>query len=169
MKFSAQEEYGLRCLLQIARDDSGSLTIPELAVREGLTEANVAKLMRVLRQAGLVKSSRGQKGGYQLSQPPERLRVNSILSALGGRLYSSDFCGSHSGREDTCVHNIDCSIRSLWITLDSAIEQTLSRMTLEDLLCTEHEMTGRGASNAGVGTLIAIPLGRTSEGVGMGH
>ena len=74
MKFSSQEEYGLRCLLRIARQGrKASLTIPEISEAEGLSSFYVAKLMRILRRAGLVKSARGQIGGYSLSRPPIRL------------------------------------------------------------------------------------------------
>ena len=65
MKLSAQEEYGLRCLLQMAsRGNEASLSIPEISRAEGLSVPNVAKLMRLLRIAGFVKSVRGQSGGY---------------------------------------------------------------------------------------------------------
>ena len=51
MKFTAQEEYGLRCLLQIGREGlGGSLTIPEIALRESISIPYVAKLVRLLRQ-----------------------------------------------------------------------------------------------------------------------
>jgi len=50
MKFSAQEEYGLRCLLRIAGSKSpNGLTIPEISTVEGLTQANTAKILRILR------------------------------------------------------------------------------------------------------------------------
>ena len=63
MKFSAQEEYGLRCLLQLGRQaEKGSMTIPEISSAEGLSGPYVAKLMRVLRQGGFVQSTRGQVG-----------------------------------------------------------------------------------------------------------
>ena len=64
MKLSAQEEYGLRCLLQLARHAPGeSLAIPEISQAEGITHHNVAKLLRILRQGGIVASARGQAGG----------------------------------------------------------------------------------------------------------
>src|SRR4051812_37389459 len=53
MKITAQEEYGLRCLLRLARAPDGSLTLPEIADAEGLSVPHVAKLMAVLRHAGL--------------------------------------------------------------------------------------------------------------------
>ena len=152
MKFTAQEEYGLRCLLEIARHPQGSMTIPEIAAREGLTVPNAAKLMRILRQANLVTSSRGQNGGYQLARPPDQLSMGMVLNALGGRLYSGDFCRDHTGTESVCVHDVDCSIRSLWLALDAAVERALSSMTLRDLLCTEDEMAAR------IDTPVTFPL-----------
>lgn len=139
MRFSAQEEYGMRCLLQIAREPLEGLTIPEIAGREVLTEAYVAKLVRVLRKAGIVTSTRGQKGGYRLSRSADQIRVSEALIALGGRLFAGDFCGKHTGAGVRCVHNVDCSIRSLWMALDAAVERTLSTMTLQDLLCSERD------------------------------
>lgn len=140
MRFSAQEEYGLRCLLQIAREPTGALTIPEIAEREALTPAYVAKLMGVLRKAGLVKSTRGQKGGYRLACPPDEINVGAVLAALGGRIYSTDFCGRHAGMGRICVHNLDCSIRSLWMAIDSAVQQALSQTMLSDLFRSEQAM-----------------------------
>jgi Rrf2 family protein len=142
MRFTAQEEYGLRCLLQIARAPGGGLTIPEIAEREALTPAYVGKLMRVLREVGLVESTRGQKGGYRLARPPEQILLGKALAALGGRLYSKDFCGRYTGTQLACVHSVDCSIRSLWTALDAVVERALSGMTLSDLLCSEPVMSG---------------------------
>jgi Rrf2 family protein len=140
MRLTTQEEYGLRCLLQVARGQEGSLTTPQIAEREGLTEAHVHKLMRVLRRAGMVKSVRGRKGGYQLARPAEQINVGAVLASLGGRLYSGDFCGQHAGNERTCVRNDDCSIRSLWIAVDLAVQRALQKTQLSDLLRSEPEM-----------------------------
>ncbi len=147
MKFSSQEEYGLRCLLQLARRDaSASLTIPEIATAEGLSVAYVAKLVRILRQDGFVKSSRGQSGGYALTHAPDGILVGDVLNALGGRIFDSDTCGRYHGTEDMCTHSIDCSIRSLWQAVQREVDHVLSRTTLQDLLGSEQEMT-TSASN----------------------
>jgi Rrf2 family protein len=141
MRLTAQEEYGLRCLLQVARGQAGSVTTPEIAEREGLTQAHVHKLMGLLRRAGLVESVRGCKGGYQLARPADQINVGAALASLGDRLYSTDFCGQHTGNESTCVRNADCSIRSLWIAVDQAVQRALQSMQLTDLLRSEPEMS----------------------------
>lgn len=141
MKLSAQEEYGLRCLLRLgAQTDGASLTIPEISRAEGISPEYVAKLMRILRQGELVTSARGATGGYALARPADRITAGEALTVLGGRLFESDFCERHSGAESLCTHSIDCSIRSLWQALQNAVDQVLTKTTLKDLLCSEPEM-----------------------------
>jgi Rrf2 family iron-sulfur cluster assembly transcriptional regulator len=135
MKFSSQEEYGLRCLIRIAREgNEKGLTIPEIAHAEGLTMPNAAKLLRIMRMGGLLESSRGQTGGYSLSRPPEKILISDVLNVLGGRLYDKEFCSAHSGVIDICTNSIDCSLRSLWQTLQNAVDGVLTKITLKDLI-----------------------------------
>jgi len=142
MKLSTQEEYGLRCLLRVGSvAPDGSLTIPELAKAEGMSEANVAKMMRVLRKGGFVRSTRGQSGGYTLARNPSEIAVGHVLAALGGRLYDAKFCGTHTGVSVSCAHDSDCSIRLVWKTIQSAVYDVLARLSLKDLLRSETEMT----------------------------
>lgn len=141
MKLTSQEEYGLRCLLRVGREADGeSLTIPELARAEGISEPNVAKMMRILRRRGFVTSTRGQAGGYALSRPADQIVLGHVVAALGGRLYEPAFCDGHSGLELSCTHMPDCSIRSVWRMVQQAVDQILGRITLKDLLRSEPEM-----------------------------
>ena len=141
MKFSTQEEYGLRLMLRIAKSDSpNGLTIPELSEIEGLSSANTAKILRALRLAGFIDSARGQTGGYKLSQPADKISINDVLTALGGKLYESNFCDLHAGIENICTNSIDCSIRSVWKTIQNVLDGVLSKFTLEDLLGKEQEV-----------------------------
>lgn len=140
MKLSAQEEYGLRCLVQMARRGDESVTIAELAGLEGITAPNAAKILRVLRRGGFVRSTRGQAGGYLLARAPREINVGEALALLGGRLYDPRFCEKHSGMELSCHHLSDCSIRSVWRLVQGAVDQVLGRMTLQDLLRNEQEM-----------------------------
>ena len=141
MKLSSQEEYGLRCLLQVARHDpEGSLTIPEIARAEGLSIPHVAKLMRLLRRGGFVRSARGQAGGYKLARTPDQINIGEALAWLGGRLFEPNFCNIHSGVVKLCTHSVDCSIRSLWRSMQFVIDQMLAKVTLADLLGDERKV-----------------------------
>ena len=141
MKLSSQEEYGLRCLLQIARAGEGaSLTIAEVSEREGISTPNVAKLMRLLRRADLVHSTRGMAGGYSLSRPASEVQVLEVVTVLGGRLFDEDFCDRHAGLEALCHHNSECSIRPVLRRLQAAVDQVLGELTLQSLLVNERDV-----------------------------
>jgi Rrf2 family protein len=138
MKITAQEEYGLRCLLRLARVGEGqALTIPEIAESEKLSPPYVAKLLSVLRQAGLITSVRGRTGGYLLSRPPTEMRLGEVMRTLGEPLFEDPgYCESHASPDagGVCVHSDGCTLRVIWQTLEQEIRRFLDLVTLADLL-----------------------------------
>jgi Rrf2 family protein len=158
MKLSAQEEYGLRCLLTLARAATSTpLTIPQIAEAERISGPNVAKLLRVLRKGGFVVASRGQAGGYSLSRKANEINVGDALACLGGRIFDAGFCGRHSSATRGCGHNSDCSVRSVWRLVQSAVDDVLSRLTLADLLVEES-----GVALPAAARRVSLPLVRVS-------
>ena len=159
MKLSAQEEYGLRCLLQVARRfPGGSATIPEIAGAEGLSPHNAARYLATLRRSGLVVSERGQHGGYSLSRPASQIAVAEVVAALGGPLYDPTFCDHHTGAEETCSHTaVDCSIRGLWIRVQEAVDGVLSRTSLQDLLDTTRSLEASHSGESGALLQVESP------------
>jgi Rrf2 family protein len=141
MKISAQEEYGLRCLLRIAQAGEGqSLAISEIATAEGLSTPYVGKLLAVLRQAGLIDSVRGRAGGYRLGQTPADITLGAVLLVLGEPLFDDPgYCQRHAGSETegNCVHHGGCTLRALWQSLELWMRRALDQLTLADLLQNE--------------------------------
>jgi Rrf2 family iron-sulfur cluster assembly transcriptional regulator len=138
MKISAQEEYGLRILLRIARDKpEDGLTIADLSVAEGLSASYAAKITRILRLNGFIESTRGKVGGYVLAQTPENIVINKVLKALGGALFDQEFCEMHTGALKLCTNSIDCSVRSLWRIIQLTLDNLLEKVTLKDLMDSE--------------------------------
>ncbi|MBS1857546.1 MAG: Rrf2 family transcriptional regulator [Acidobacteria bacterium] len=141
MKLSANEEYGLRCLVRLGyAGENGSITIPEMSQAEGVSAANTAKILRALRKGGFVKAARGKEGGYTLARPAGDIVIAEVMECLGGRLFESSFCDSHGGRTGICTRSVDCSVRSLWRAVQVAVDHVLSKTTLRDLLQNEEEM-----------------------------
>ena len=142
MKLSANEEYGLRCLVRLgyAAYAGQGLTIPEISQAEGVSTAYAAKILRALRKGGFVKAARGKEGGYALARPAEEIIIGDAMNALGGRLFESNFCDSHSGQVAICTRSVDCSVRSLWRAVQVAVDGVLSKATLRDLLQKEEDM-----------------------------
>jgi Rrf2 family protein len=143
MQLLAQEEYGLRCLLELARHDTAPRTIQQIATAEGLSPDYAAKLLRELRRGGLVESTRGAAGGYRLARSAATITAWDAVAALGGALFPSDFCECHPGRAARCVRSSDCALRAIWRAADSAVRRVLSDVTLADLVCSESAMALR--------------------------
>ena len=138
MKLSAQEEYGLRCMMTLARAAPGvSLTIPQIAEAERISGPSVAKLLRALKGGGYVVALRGQSGGYALARRADKINVGEVLDCLGGRIFDAGFCGRHSSASRGCGHNSDCSVRSVWRLVQRAVDDVLNRLNLADLLVEE--------------------------------
>jgi Rrf2 family transcriptional regulator, iron-sulfur cluster assembly transcription factor len=138
MKISAHEEYGLRCLVQLAHAGvtDSSLTLNQIAEREGLSFPNAAKLMSILVRAGLVESQRGAAGGYKLARPASEIRLNEVIRVLDEDTVDR-FCQTHTGVLDTCIHTSDCGIRPVIVGLHEIVQSALSEITLAQLIGTE--------------------------------
>ncbi len=134
MKITALEEYGLRCLLQIARVWEADISISEIAKKEGLSVEYVSKLTALLKNKGLIESTRGVKGGYRLTEAPQKITLAQISQALGQPMFDSEFCGEHTGVSPICVHDGNCSVRSVWGTLYAHMNSVMEKITLGQLL-----------------------------------
>lgn len=136
MKFSTQEEYGLRCLLRIARfhEMGKALTIPEISRGEGISEHVTAKILRALRLGGFIESARGHLGGYTLARSPNEILVGNVLTELGGKLYDESFCSAHSKGDLLCTITSDCTVRSLWVLIQNSVDSVIGGMHLSDLM-----------------------------------
>jgi len=60
--------------------------------------------------------------------------INKVLKALGGPMFDTEFCGTHSGAVKLCTHSVDCSSRSLWQMIQYTLDQLLDKVTLHDLV-----------------------------------
>ena len=137
MKVSAQEEYGLRCLMQLARLGAGEfLTLGQIAEREGLSQANAGKVLWLLNKAGLVTSIRGTKGGYMLARPAGEVRLSEVIKVLDAGEVEGH-CKTYPGVLDSCVHTGDCGIRSVIVNVHEVVERALSGITLAQLAGSE--------------------------------
>ncbi|MGH7442719.1 MAG: RrF2 family transcriptional regulator [bacterium] len=134
MKLSPLEEYGLRCLIQLARSNGiQPVTIRQISEGEGLSAAYVGKLMFLLQKADLVRSTRGVQGGYVLARPARAMNLNEVFQALDPGAFE-DVCGKFTGNNgDACVHSGACAIKSVWRGLSERINSYLEQVSLADL------------------------------------
>jgi Rrf2 family protein len=133
MKITALEEYGLRCMILLARSREETLTLSDFSRREGLSVPYAGKLLMILKKAGLVRAVRGRNGGYALAKDADGVYLNEIFDALGEPVFSPTHCQKFTGEENVCVHTGNCSVRDIWKGFGGIIGDMLGRITLEDI------------------------------------
>jgi Rrf2 family protein len=140
MKITAKIEYGLRIMVRIARcKDEKGLSIRQISEADGISKNYAAKLTRILRMKGLIKSTRGQTGGYVLAKPATEITINDILQSLDGTFFDKKFCDTHTGIMKVCTNSEECSIRSLWSMVKYTLDELFNKITLSDLTKKEKE------------------------------
>jgi Rrf2 family protein len=136
VNITAQEEYGVRCILQLVEQGAEeTLTASEISEREGISVAYANKLLHILRQSGLIKSVRGVNGGFQLSRPANEITLADVLRALDSFMFETNICESFPGKLKRCIHySKSCSIRAVWNVVLGEARALVSRTTLNELV-----------------------------------
>ena len=131
MKISSKEQYGLRAMAELAaRYGQGPVPLAEIAAAQGLSRDYLEQIVPALREAGLVQSTRGAHGGYQLARAPETMTVGQVLRALEGEILPLP-CVSKDVAE--CDRSHMCAARTVWTKVHARVSETLNEMTLADL------------------------------------
>jgi Rrf2 family transcriptional regulator, cysteine metabolism repressor len=122
-------------MVQLGRHfGQGPASLSEIAAEEELPRAYLEQLVMSLRDAGLVTSTRGAHGGYELSRPPEEIRMSEVLRALEGPLAPMICASDDPEHAVVCDRSSRCTVNILWVRVRDAITSTLDSMTLADLV-----------------------------------
>jgi Rrf2 family protein len=135
VKITSQEEYGLRCILQLARQEQGApMMVRDIAEREGLSVAYVEKLLLIIARGGIIESVRGPKGGYRLTRPCNEVSIGQVMRVLGGVPSKDEICSQFTGNHETCVHLVDCGLRPVWASITDFVHSVFDKIPISVLL-----------------------------------
>lgn len=109
--------------------DARPVPLSEIAAEEGIPGAFLERILGRLREAGLVKATRGAAGGYRLAVQAGSIAVGDVVTALEGPLALVE-CVPDG---DACERSGSCASRVAWRRLDDAISGALNGITLDDL------------------------------------
>ncbi len=135
VSFSTKGEYGVRLMVQLGRHyGAGPASLAEIAAAEDLPRAYLEQLAMALRDAGLVTSTRGAHGGYEIARPPAEIRMSDVLRALEGPIAPMICATDAPDHASTCDRTSSCTVNFLWVRVRDAISGALEGMTLADLV-----------------------------------
>jgi Rrf2 family cysteine metabolism transcriptional repressor len=134
LHFSTRGEYGVRLMVELARHHgSGPVSLSEMAEHEELPRPYLEQLVVSLREAGLVTSTRGARGGYELSRPPSDIHMTEVITALEGPIAPMICASDDPHHVETCQRAGFCNVERLWQRVRLAIVESLDSMSLEEL------------------------------------
>lgn len=129
LKIGKLTDYATVILATLAADRTRLQNASALAERTHIAAPTVSKLLKQLHRAGLVNSTRGTHGGYQLARDPDQISAAAILDALEGPVALTE-CSAGSGN---CGIEHSCSVGRTWQRLTLAIRRSLNEITLAQL------------------------------------
>ncbi|OGC43800.1 hypothetical protein A2Y85_01120 [candidate division WOR-3 bacterium RBG_13_43_14] len=129
MRITTRTRYGTRLMVQLAMNyRRGYMAIKDVVAQEKVSKKYLERILYDLKSHGLVKTTRGVKGGYRLTLPPNKIKVADIFVALEGPV---QLVNCHANYKCNLVRT--CVTRDLWYELSRMIEKKLKSMTLARL------------------------------------
>jgi Rrf2 family protein len=131
MKLSTRGQYRTRALLDLAlHGGKGPVPLRDIAQRQQISTMYLEHLVTPLIAGGIVRSTRGARGGVSLAKPPEEIRLSEVIQLLEGSIAPVE-CVSNPG---ICTRSKLCVTRDIWSELKQAIDGVLESTTLQDLV-----------------------------------
>lgn len=131
MKLSTRGRYGVRLMFDLADHyGKGPILLKDIAARQGISEKYLWQLISPLKNIGLIHSTRGARGGYELARPPAQINLKEIVSVLEGPIHLVGCVGDPS----LCERDDSCVVKEIWHEVSIKLQGILASYTLEDLL-----------------------------------
>ena len=133
MRFTTKTEYGLVCLVNMAKLPMDEVTtVRDLVKSERYSVTFTEKIFQKLRRAHIVVSHQGKQGGYSLARPPSGIKLKEIIEALEGKTFEV-FCEPQIREHIVCTHFELCGITPVWKKTKEILDQYYGSITLEML------------------------------------
>jgi len=130
MKLSAKARYAVRILLDLAlHDEHGPVRTADISERTGVSARFIEQILKPLKNAGLVQSTRGASGGYVLSEKPENINLARIIRTIEGSLCLTQCCENPK----TCQRAETCRSHRAWVRVTQVMEAELEGISIKDL------------------------------------
>jgi Rrf2 family transcriptional regulator, cysteine metabolism repressor len=133
LKISRKLRYGLRAMLFLAfYYQTGPVSARDVSKAESIPLDYLEQIFNKLKGAGLVKTTRGPRGGYALSRTPSAIKVKDIMDVLDVRTHITDCLDNHA--RHGCDRSESCAAILFWRRLNESIQDIAASTSLQDLL-----------------------------------
>jgi Rrf2 family cysteine metabolism transcriptional repressor len=135
MRLSAREQYGVRAMIELGRrHGQGPVSLSDVAQAQSISLGYLEQIFPLLKDAHLVESTRGARGGYELSRAPQQITVGDVVRALEEGYIMPLKCIPQQRGQASCGRQDICAARDVWRKMHEGIVEVLDSTTLEDLV-----------------------------------
>jgi Rrf2 family protein len=132
MKISTKGRYSLRILVDLAEHkNDGFISLKDISQRQGISKKYLEQLVTLLNHPDILRTNRGNKGGYMLAKEPNRYTVGQILRITEGGLFP---VACLEDEQNQCKRREYCKTLSLWRGLEKVINKYLDSVTIQDIM-----------------------------------
>ena len=131
MKISTKGRYGTRALVELAmRNSNEPMLLRNIAKQQDISLAYLEHVISPLIAGGILRSTKGPKGGISLNKKPEDIKLSDVIRLLEGSVAPADCVDN----PDVCERAESCAARDIWCELKQALENILSSTSIKDLV-----------------------------------
>jgi Rrf2 family protein len=131
LQLNRAADYAIRAMIYLAGlPENERLMLPELARVTGAPQSFLSKILQALCRGGMVTSSRGQSGGFEILPAGRNATIASVIAAVEGPI-RLNACLVPKG---LCVRKKDCPAQPVWASAQAALLKVLDSRTIADLV-----------------------------------
>lgn len=132
MRLTTKGRYGVRAVLNLAaHNQTHPISISQISKEEDLSPEFLEQIFFKLKKAGVIRSIRGPKGGFELNWKPGDVTIKAILDAVGESIHPTPCT---TGSVPRCPREKDCALVPVWNEFNTLIEQHLDSISIKDII-----------------------------------
>ena len=148
MKISTKGRYGTRALLELAiRDSNEPVLLRNIAKKQDISLAYLEHVISPLIAAGILRSTKGPKGGISLNRKPVDIKLSEVIRLLEGSVAPTDCVDN----PDICERSDKCVTRDVWCEMKTAMDNILDKTTIQDMVDRQNK---KGLSDTDLETIL---------------
>ena len=131
LKVNRLTDYATVIVCEILSNQNILMSAKNISKKTDISKATVNKILRILTKQKILKSIRGNLGGYNLAKQPKKISLFEIINAIEG---STSLTLCDNNKKNNCKYIVNCQARHGWRKLSNVFKTILKNLTIEEFL-----------------------------------
>ena len=137
MQLTTKARYIIRALIDLVINSTeGPILVRDISERQGMSARYLEQLLLAPKAAGMIRSTRGARGGFTLARAPEEITLREIVQIMEGSISPTECADDPK----ICPSSSSCATHEIWVRIKKATDEILESITLQDLVDRQNEI-----------------------------